>query len=213
MILRAEGIQKRFDTHAVLRDASVEIHPGSLTLLLGANGSGKTTFANILATLLSPDQGTVTLDGVPVAKRRGAARRSIGFASHRPLLYLGLTPLENLAFFGGLAGVPSPERRAMELLERLGMAPFARAAADRFSRGMLQRIVLARALLTDPKILLLDEPYTGLDEAGVAVVNEILREARDRGTGSLVTTHEPERVRPLATRVLEIRGGRVEAAA
>ncbi|HEU4725803.1 MAG TPA: ABC transporter ATP-binding protein [Candidatus Eisenbacteria bacterium] len=213
MILRAEGIQKRFDRHVVLREAAIEIGPGSITLLLGTNGSGKTTLANILATLLSPDRGAVTLDGKPIEKARGAARRVIGFASHRPLLYIGLTPLENLAFFGGLAGVAAPERRAMELLERLGMAPFARAPVDRFSRGMLQRIVLARALLTDPKILLLDEPYTGLDETGVAVVNDVLRDARDRGTGSLVITHEPERVRPLATRVLRMQGGRVEAAA
>ncbi len=213
MILRAEGIQKRFDTRVVLRDAAIEIGPGSITLLLGTNGSGKTTLCNILATLLSADRGAVTLDGEPVARKRSAARRAIGFASHRPLLYLGLTPLENLSFFGGLAGVASPERRAMELLERLGMAPFARAPVERFSRGMLQRIVLARALLTDPKILLLDEPYTGLDESGVAVVNEVLRDARERGTGSLVITHEPERVRPLATRVLRMQGGRVEEAA
>lgn len=213
MILRAEGIQKRFDTRVVLRDAAIEIGPGSVILLLGANGSGKTTLANILATLLQPDRGSVTLDGRPIAKSRGASRRSIGFASHRPLLYLGLTPLENLSFFAGLAGVPSPGRRAMELLERLGMAPFARAPVERFSRGMLQRIVLARALLTDPKILLLDEPYTGLDESGVAVVNELLRDARERGAGSLVVTHEPERARPLATRVLRMRGGRVEEAA
>ena len=101
----------------------------------------------------------------------------------------------------------------MELLERLGMGPFAHTPIERFSRGMLQRIVLARALLTDPKILLLDEPYTGLDEAGVAVVNEVIRDARDRGAGSLVITHEPERVRPLATRVLLLQGGRVEDAA
>jgi heme exporter protein A len=213
LILRAEGIQKRFDTRVVLRDAAIEIGPGAIILLLGANGSGKTTLANILATLLAPDRGAVTLDGVPIARKRGAARRSIGFASHRPLLYLGLTPLENLSFFGGLAGVPSPQRRAMELLDQLGMAPFARAPVERFSRGMLQRIVLARALLTDPPILLLDEPYTGLDETGVSVVNEVLRAARDRGTGSLVITHEPERVRSLATRVLRMQGGRVEAAA
>ena len=212
MILRAEGIQKRFDTRVVLRDAEIEIAPGGITLLLGTNGSGKTTLANILATLLTPDRGRLTADGVPVANRRAASRRKIGFASHRPLLYLGLTPLENLSFFGGLAGVRAPERRAMELLERLGMAPFARSPVERFSRGMLQRIVLARALLADPEILLLDEPYTGLDEEGVAVVNDVLRDARERGTGSLVITHEPERVRALATRVLRMHAGRVEAA-
>jgi len=213
VILRAEGIHKRFDTRTVLRDAAIEIAPGGITLLLGANGSGKTTLANILATLLSPDRGRITVDGEPLARRRAAARRSIGFASHRPLLYLGLTPLENLSFFGGLAGVPTPSRRAMELLEMLGMSEFARAPVERFSRGMLQRIVLARALMTDPKVLLLDEPYTGLDEEGVAVVNDVLQAARERGAGSLVITHEPERVRALATRVLRVHGGRVEEAA
>jgi heme exporter protein A len=150
------------------------------------------------------------VDGEPIARRRKVARRAIGFASHRPLLYLGLTPLEHLSFFGGLAGVPHPARRALDLLERLGMAPFARTPVERFSRGMLQRVVLARALMTEPRILLLDEPYTGLDEDGVAVVNDVLRAARERGAGSLVITHEPERVRSLATRVLRLQDGRVE---
>jgi heme exporter protein A len=213
MILRAEGIQKRFDARVVLRDATIEIAPGGITLLLGANGSGKTTLANILSTLLAPDRGRLLVDGAPLSNRRADARRAIGFASHRPLLYLGLTPMENLVFFGRLARVETPERRAMALLERLGMAPFARAPVERFSRGMLQRIVLARALLAEPRVLLLDEPYTGLDEEGVAVVNDVLREAQARGAGSLVITHEPERVRALATRVLRLRGGRVEDAA
>ncbi|HEU4334398.1 MAG TPA: ABC transporter ATP-binding protein [Candidatus Eisenbacteria bacterium] len=213
MILRAEGVQKRFDARVVLRDATIEIAPGGITLLLGANGSGKTTLANILSTLLAPDRGRLLVDGAPLSNRRAEARRSIGFASHRPLLYLGLTPMENLVFFGRLARVEAPERRAMALLERLGMAPFARAPVERFSRGMLQRIVLARALLAEPRVLLLDEPYTGLDEEGVAVVNEVLREAQARGAGSLVITHEPERVRALATRALRLRGGRVEEAA
>jgi len=211
VILRAEGIHKRFEARAVLRDASIEIAPGGITLLLGANGSGKTTLANILATLLAPDRGRITVDGEPLARRRAAARRAIGFASHRPLLYVGLTPLENLSFFGGLAGVRTPSSRAMALLEMLGMAAFARAPVERFSRGMLQRIVLARALMTDPDVLILDEPYTGLDEEGVTIVNDVLRAARARGAGSLVITHEPERARPLATSVLRLQGGRLEA--
>jgi heme exporter protein A len=212
VILRAEGIQKRFEARSVLLDATIEIAPGGIHLLLGANGSGKTTLANILATLLAPDRGRITVDGEPIARRRAAARRAIGFASHRPLLYLGLTPLEKHSFFGGLAGDPRPARRAMDLLERLGMAPFARSPGERFYRGKLQRIELARALMTEPRVLLLDEPYTGLDEEGVAVVNDVLREARERGAGSLVITHEPERVRALATRVSRLEGGRIEAA-
>ena len=103
MTLGARGIGKRFEHRPVLRGASLELHPGELVVLRGANGSGKTTFARILATALAADTGTVTLGGEPVRRRLRDARRAIGFASHRPLLYLGLTPIENLAFFGKLA--------------------------------------------------------------------------------------------------------------
>lgn len=212
MILRAEGIGKRFDTRVVLRDASIEIAPGSVTLLLGANGSGKTTLAAILATLLHPDEGALRADEEPWARRRKTVRRAIGYASHQPLLYRGLTPLENLTFFGGLSGVVAPGQRAMELLERLGMAPFARSPVERFSRGMLQRVVIARALLADPAVLILDEPYAGLDESGVATVNELLAAARDRGAGALVVTHEEAHLADLATRVLRMENGRPMAA-
>jgi len=192
----------------------VEVAPGTITLLQGANGSGKTTLLQILATLLSPDRGAVTMDGASLAggRARTAARRAIGFASHRPLLYPALTPLENLAFFGTLAGHAAPARVAAELLERFGMTPYSNATVERFSRGMLQRVVLAHAFLGDPSILLLDEPYAGLDEEGAVALNGALRAARDRGAGCLVVTHEAERLGSLTARRLRIESGRVEAA-
>jgi heme exporter protein A len=215
LILRAEGIEKRFDGRPVLRGASVEVAPGSVALLQGANGSGKTTLLHVLATLLSPDRGVVTLDGQSVAggDARVAARRRIGFASHRPLLYLALTPLENLRFFATLARHAEPSRAAASAIERFGMTAQANAPMERFSRGMLQRVVLARAFLGEPSILLLDEPYAGLDDEGVAAMNGALRAARDRGAACLVVTHDAGHVGGLAARRFRIESGRVEVAA
>ncbi len=211
MTLAARDIGKRFERRVVLRKASLELHPGEIVLLRGTNGSGKTTFARILATALAADSGTVTLDGDAVRNKLGPARRSIGFTTHRPLLYLGLTPLENLEFFGRLAGVSDARRRAERLLARFGLEGFAKTPVERFSRGMLQRVVLGRALLPEPRFLILDEPYAGLDEEGTATLNSLLAEARGRGTGALLVSHDRERLVPGITRECVIRDGRIEA--
>jgi heme ABC exporter ATP-binding subunit CcmA len=211
--LAAHDIEKRFDGRAVLRKASLEIQPGEIVLLEGRNGSGKTTLARILATALTADKGTVTLEGTPVRRALRAARRAIGFLTHRPLLYLGLTPLENLEFFGGLAGVTDARARAETLLERFGLTEFARVPMEHFSRGMLQRVALARAFLPEPRVLILDEPYAGLDEPGTKTLNAILAEARARGGATLVVSHDRERIRPVATRLCAMRDGAIEAGA
>jgi ABC-type multidrug transport system ATPase subunit len=211
--LTARDIEKRFEHRPILRKASLEIRPGEVVLLRGANGSGKTTFARILSTTLQADAGAVTLDGVPVGRSLRAARRMIGFASHRPLLYLGLTPIENLEFFGRLSGIPDARIRAGRLLERFGLGAFADHTVERFSRGMLQRVALIRALLAAPRVLILDEPYAGLDDEGTATLNGLLAEARDGGAGALVISHDHERAAPVLTCVRALRNGVIEAAA
>lgn len=196
----------------MLSGVSLTIEPGEIVLLSGPNGSGKTTLARILSTLLAPDDGEVTLDDEPVSERRALARRVIGFTTHVPLLYRGLTPVENLLFFGRLAGVREPGLRAIDLLTRFGLADAMHRPLIHFSRGMLQRVVLSRALLHDPEILILDEPYAGLDEDGVGAVNDVLREARADGRMALVIAHGKERAQPVVTRTVRLQEGRIEAA-
>lgn len=181
-------------------------------VLSGANGSGKTTLARILATLLPPDDGEVALDDVPIGERRAAARRVIGFTSHQTLLYAALTPIENLEFFGRLAGATDVRTKAGALLARFGLSPFADVPLTHFSRGMLQRVTLCRALLHEPRFLILDEPYAGLDSEGTGAFDALLREAIGRGAAALLVGHDSERATSLATRSLRLARGRLEAA-
>ena len=213
MILRADDIRKRFESRWVLRGASLALESGDLVLLQGTNGSGKTTFAQILATLMAPDRGTLEIEGARPDKDRQGTRRAIGFASHRPLLYPGLTPLENLAFFGRLARVADAESRAARLLDRFKLTSFARTTMEHFSRGMLQRVALTRALLPEPRLLILDEPYAGLDDEGAATLNELLVAAKARGAAALLIAHERERAGALVTRHLTMRDGVLEPSA
>ena len=211
MTLAARDIEKRFDRRAVLRKASLELHPGEIVFLSGPNGSGKTTFARILATTLAADAGTVTLDGRAVRSALTESRRAIGFAGHRPLLYLGLTPLENLEFFGRLTGVPDARARASRLLSGFGLEEFSGIPMEHFSRGMLQRVALSRALLPEPRVLILDEPYAGLDEQGADTLNALLSEARGRGAATLLISHAGDRLVPRIARSYALQNGAIEA--
>ena len=187
---------------------SFVVRPGERVALLGANGAGKTTLLRILAGLTRPLRGTVLVGGRDL-HADPEARRSVGFVSHSALLYEDLTPRENLAFTAALHHIHAPAAIIAHALEVAGLSARADRPTRGFSRGMLQRLSLARATLHDPPVLLLDEPFTGLDaESSRALVGRITAD-RDRDRAIVAVTHDPEVLWPAATRVVVLEAGKV----
>ena len=181
MLLKLAGIGKLFGARAVLRNISFEVHPGTVTLLVGANGAGKTTLLKIMAGLARPTVGTV---------ERFCEDGGLGYLGHATFISPGLTALENLAFWSGMHGNPTDKATLSEALARVELAPFAEERAGTFSRGMAQRLNLARILLQSPPLLLLDEPGTGLDVRSLAILHREIAASRDRGAGIVWITHD-----------------------
>jgi heme exporter protein A len=188
-VIRAEGLSRSFGTKRVLRGLDFEVAERDFLLVTGPNGSGKSTLLALCAGLLAPTGGSLE-----VSVERG----ELGYLAHEPLLYRELTALENLDLYGRLYRVPERRERIGMLLERFGIWDARRERAGSFSRGMLQRLALCRALLHDPDLLLLDEPFNALDEAGAALLAAELSSLRPERT-FLIATHEPERLESLAT--------------
>jgi heme ABC exporter ATP-binding subunit CcmA len=188
--LEIRGVSKSFGLKFVLRKIDVQVYAGERVVLLGANGTGKTTLLRILAGLTRATAGTITLAGLDLTLQTREVRRKIGFVAHQPYLYEELTALENLLFFARMYDVEQPQARALALLERVGLSKKARERVSAFSRGQTQRLALARALLHMPSLLLLDEPETGLDQNGRALLTALLAEHRTQGGTVLFTTHE-----------------------
>jgi heme exporter protein A len=207
MELRAEGVHKRFGQTVALAGVDVTLAPGTHLLLAGANGAGKTTLLRLLAGLTGPTEGSVTLDGQD-PRRATAARRQLGLLSHQTLLYDDLTAEENLRFFAGLYGLD--ESIVPKALADVDLTAHAAARAGGFSRGMKQRLALARATLHEPAMLFLDEPFTGLDRRSAAALSERLRQrSREAALASALVTHHAAEAAPLINRVVVLRGGRI----
>jgi ABC-type multidrug transport system ATPase subunit len=173
----------------VIRDLDLDLRRGGFLLVTGPNGSGKTTLLRLVAGLLVPTAGELRID---------SPRDRVGFLGHEPLVYRELTALENLDLYGRLYRVPERRERIGMLLERFGLWDARNQRADSFSRGMLQRLALCRTLLHDPDLLVLDEPFSALDEEGAALLDRELAELKPRAT-VLVATHDPARIAALAT--------------
>jgi heme ABC exporter ATP-binding subunit CcmA len=189
-VIQARGLGKRYGRKRVLAGVDVDVGAGELLLVTGPNGSGKTTLLRLLAGLAAPTAGELV---------HAVEREQVGFVSHEPLVYRELSALENLAFFGRLYRVPERRERIGMLLERYGLWEVRHEQVRSYSRGMQQRLALCRALLHDPRLLVLDEPFNALDAAGVELLERELAEARERRCGLVVATHDPERVESLAT--------------
>jgi heme exporter protein A len=206
-LLEARAVERRFGAARVLRGVDLAVRAGELQVIVGPNGAGKTTLLRILAGLSRPTAGTVRVLGHPL-RERPDHRRHLGLLSHQSLLYDDLTPLENLTFTGRLYGLPAPEQAALAALDTVGLLPRKDDPVRRLSRGMVQRVAIARALLHRPGILLLDEPFTGLDVPSATRVLTVLREQVAAGSALVLVTHNLGEVWSVASRISVLVRGR-----
>lgn len=214
MMIAVENLVKAFDFYPVLRGIDLKVEKGQFLALLGPNGSGKSTLLRILAGLSKPTAGRVIIGGWNIPEEMAAVRRQIGIVSHLTLLYDTLTAEENLLFFARLYNIPVNEQaeRVQTMLKRVGLHQRGRDVVHTFSRGMQQRLAIARALLHDPAILLLDEPYTGLDQDASALLDRLLHEVAGVSEGqrtTIMTTHDLRRAQVLASQVAILSRGKI----
>jgi heme exporter protein A len=207
--LESEDICKTFGHFTALAGVTLSVERGEFLALFGRNGAGKTTFLKIAATLVRHTHGKLRVEGVDISADPEQARRHIGFLSHNTYLYRDLNPVENLRFFARLYGLKEPDKRIESLLDRVGLQRRRSDPVRSFSRGLHQRLGIARVMLHDPSLILLDEPYTGLDANAVDVLNHMLDEAAAAGKTIILTTHDLEQGLRSATRAAIIDRGKV----
>src|SRR5215468_1957519 len=207
--LESEDIRKTFGYFTALGGVTLRISRGEFVALFGRNGAGKTTFLKVAAMLMRATHGKLSIEGIDIREEPENARRHIGFLSHNTYLYRDLSPVENLRFFARLYGMPDSDERIQALLDRVGLRHRASDPVRAFSRGLHQRLGIARVMLHDPSVILLDEPYTGLDANAVDMLNGLLDEAAIAGKTVILTTHDFDQGIRAATRAVIIDRGKV----
>jgi heme ABC exporter ATP-binding subunit CcmA len=205
--LEIVDVWKYYGDFPALREVRLNIEPGSTLALLGRNGAGKTTLLRIVAGLSRPSRGSIKIHGAEA--REQATRRRIGILGHGIALYDELSAVENLRLFGRLYGLPDPRKRADEMLELVGLSRVRDGLAREFSRGMRQRLAVGRAFLHDPEVLLLDEPFTALDDRAIAVLQSMIQGMRDRGRTIVMSTHQLREALELASHVALLQRGQI----
>jgi heme ABC exporter ATP-binding subunit CcmA len=205
--LEVRGVWKYYGDFPALRDIALQVIPGSTVALLGRNGAGKTTLLRILAGLSKPSRGSVTIHGADV--REESTRQRIGVLGHGISLYDELSAFENLRLFAKLYGVANPEQRIDEMLGRTDLTRVRDGLVREFSRGMRQRLAVARVFLHDPEVLILDEPFTALDDRAIAVLQALLNDMSARGRTIVMSTHQLREALELATHVAMIQRGQI----
>jgi heme exporter protein A len=205
--LDVEGVFKYYGDFPALRDVGFRVTRGSTVALLGRNGAGKTTLLKIIAGLSRPSQGQVRVLGGDV--RQESARRRVGVLGHGISLYDELTATENLMLFARLYDLKDPQKRAAFWLERVGLERVRDGLVREFSRGMRQRLAVARAFLHDPEVLLFDEPFTSLDDRAIALLQSLLSDAHAQDRTIVMSTHQLKEALELATHVALIRRGQI----
>jgi ABC-2 type transport system ATP-binding protein len=210
--VRIEGLHKTFERPAV-DGLDLTVHTGEFYSLLGPNGAGKTTTLRMVAGLLKPDAGAVSVFGIDALANPVAAKQIIAWVSDEPMIYERLTPFEFLEFVAGLWGIDAKlaETRARDLFAWLDLEPHMHERCEGFSKGMRQKVALASALVHDPRLIILDEPLTGLDAGSARVVKEVMRERVRRGDTVIMTTHILEVAERMADRIGVMAHGRLIA--
>jgi heme exporter protein A len=201
IFLSIRDLHKSYGNLEALRGINLDLKRGEFLCLFGPNGAGKSTLLKIIATLLRPSSGTVKVLDYDLEEHAEEYRAQLGMVSHQSFVYQDLTVLENLEFFASLYGVEDPQKRALDLLEEVNLADRYDMPAANLSRGMQQRLSIARALVNDPALLLLDEPYTGLDEHAASVLRDQLQLLHSQQRTIVIVTHNLRRGMESATRL------------
>jgi heme exporter protein A len=205
---QTRGLGLNYGNRPILFGIELKVDCGGGLAIIGANGCGKSSLLKILAGIVVPTAGQVLIFGEDSRRLSAAARRRIGFLSHQSFLYPNLTARENLEFYARLCGIGRPREAAMAALERVEMSTVAQDRVRTVSRGMEQRLALARATIASPDLLLLDEPFAALDRTGQRLVRQMIDEARGRGAAVVITAHSPEGLTEMGFAIHEIaRGG------
>lgn len=207
--VEVEGLAKFFGVYPALKSLNLKVKQGEFLTIFGPNGSGKTTLIKVLATICRPSSGTVKVAGLEVRQNPLEVKRRIGVVTHLTYLYDDLTARENLRFYGKLYDVQPLEERVKEVVARVGLSSRLDDRVGTFSRGMQQRLTLARALLHRPQILFLDEAETGLDRQSTSMLWDVLEEHRSQRGTAVMTTHSLERGLKWSDRVAILVGGKI----
>jgi heme ABC exporter ATP-binding subunit CcmA len=207
--IEVRGVSKRFGALTALADVTFEVDSGSWLALLGPNGAGKTTLLRIIAGLSKPSSGQVWIGDVDLATSAESVRSQFGVVSHQSMLYEDLTARENLSFYGKLYGLSELDNRVADSLKAVGLLSRGGDRVRTFSRGMKQRLAIARATIHDPGFLLFDEPFTGLDVAGRDILTDRIRAFREQGRTAILVTHDLRQALDLTDRYVLLARGRV----
>ena len=213
ILLQASQITKRFGHRTVLNGLDLNVQSGEVVTIFGPNGAGKTTLIQILSTLIKPTSGTLQISGIDALAETLQVRPLLGLVVHEPLAYLELSPYENLKFFGRLHNLEGLEQRIADLLDEVQLTPYTHEPVKIFSRGMIQRLMIAKALIHDPTILLFDEPFSGLDLAARQLVLKRIDQERTHGKGIILTTHNTELGYHIGSRFHFLLNGQIETVA
>jgi heme exporter protein A len=208
-MIEIKKLTKQADNKRILRGVDLSIKKGETVAILGPNGAGKSTLLKVLATLIKPTSGRVVINEMDLKKNHIQIKKIMGYLPHSSLLYDHYSPLENLVFFGNIYDVKNVEQRAVELVNEVGLSFFLNEPVKNFSRGMIQRIAIARAIVHEPEILLLDEPHTGLDQGAISILNNVILSMKQKGTTTLMVTHDFKQAAEICDRIIIVKNGKI----